>query len=143
MEAISRKKETSFLRFLSGILFFIVYSGIILTEHTFLRDICVISCLASILLVSSLKAYAEEEGGIITDLESARELIEIIEGEGEKSNDRKANALVSLFRSRKKEMGWREVREILRDYDYDKDDLWQDAEKKSERKRLWEKGSTI
>lgn len=73
-------------------------------------------------------------------MESARELIE---SKGEKSNDRKVNALVSLFRSRKKEMGWREVHEILRDYDYDKDDLWQDAEKKYERKRLWEKQSTI
>ena len=113
IETASRKKESFFLNFLFGILFFIVYSGIILTEHTFLRDICVISCLASILLVSSLKAYIKEEGDIITNLESARELVEIIESKGEASDDGKVNALVLLFRSRKNEMGWREVADIL------------------------------
>lgn len=140
MEDISRKKESFFLSFLSGILFFIVYSGIILTEHTFLRDICVVLSLASILLVSFLITYAGEGRCIIKDVEGA---MLVIEWSGDESSDSKVNALVSLFRSRKKEMGWREVREILRDYDYDKDDLWQDAEKKSERKRLWEKQSTI
>lgn len=139
IETISRKKESFFLNFLSGILFFVVYSGIILREHTFLRDICVISCLTSILLVSSLKAYTEEEGGIITDLENARELIESIEGESEKFNDRKANALVSLFRSRKNEMGWRKVSDILEDYDYDEAILWNDVARIHERKRQWEK----
>lgn len=138
-ENISKKRNLFFLGFLLGISFFLVYSGIILTEHTFLRDICCISSLASILLVSSLKAYTEEEGGIITDSENARELIESIEGESEKFNDRKANALVSLFRSRKKEMGWHKVIDILDSYDYDEDTLWQNEAKKYERKRLWEK----
>ena len=130
METIKRKKESLFLGFLLGILFFAVYSGIILTRHTFLRDICFISGMASILLSAT---YAK-------DVESARELIE---SKGEDFDDRKVNALVSLFRSRKKDMGWKEVFEILRDYDYDEDILWQVEEKKYERKRLWEKHSTI
>lgn len=137
METIKRKKESLFLGFLLGILFFVVYSGIILTGHTFLRDICFISSMASILLAAT---YAKEEKSIITDVESARELIE---SKGEDFDDRKVNALVSLFRSRKKDMGWKEVFEILRDYDYDEDILWQVEEKKYERKRLWEKQSTI
>lgn len=93
--------------------------------------------MASILLSAT---YAKEEKSIITDVESARELIE---SKGEDFDDRKVNALVSLFRSRKKDMGWKEVFEILRDYDYDEDILWQVEEKKYERKRLWEKHSTI
>lgn len=137
METIKRKKESLFLGFLLGILFFAVYSGIILTGHTFLRDICFISGMASILLAAT---YTKEEKSIITDVESARELIE---SKGEDFDDRKVNALVSLFRSRKKDMGWKEVFEILRDYDYDEDILWQVEEKKYERKRLWEKQSTI
>ena len=137
METIKRKKESLFLGFLLGILFFVVYSGIILTGHTFLRDICFISSMASILLAAT---YAKEEKSIITDVESARKLIE---SKGEDFDDRKVNALVSLFRSRKKDMGWKEVFEILRDYDYDEDILWQVEEKKYERKRLWEKQSTI
>ena len=140
MEAITRKKKSLCSGFLLGISFFVAYSITILTNHTFLSIFCLILSMAFTLPASSLATYTEEESGIITDLESARELIE---SKGEKSNDRKVNALVSLFRSRKKEMGWREVHEILRDYDYDKDDLWQDAEKKYERKRLWEKQSTI
>lgn len=139
METITRKKKSFFLNFLLGILFFVVYSSIILTEHTLLYDICFISSMASILLVSSLKTYTEEEGDIITDFESARELIESIEGESEKFNDRKANALVSLFRSRKNEMGWRKVSDILEDYDYDEAILWNDVARIHERKRQWEK----
>lgn len=133
MEAIKRKKESLFLGFLFGILFFVVYSGIILTGHTFLRDICFVSSMAFILLVTT---YAKEEKSIITDVESARELIE---SKGDDFDDRKVNDLVSLFRSRKKEMGWKGVIEISRDYDYWGDDLWQDAASIRERKRLWEK----
>lgn len=132
MEAISRKKKSFYSGFLLGISFFVAYSITILTEHTFLSIFCLISSMAFTLLASSLAAYTEEESGIITDLESARE---VIESKGEKSNDRKVNALVSLFRSRKNEMGWREVSDILEDYEYDEACLWQDAE----RKRLWEK----
>ena len=143
METITRKKKSFFLSFLLGILFFVVYSSIILTGHTFLRDICFISSMASILLASSLATYAGEGRRIIKDVESARELIESIEGESEKFNDRKANALVSLFRSRKNEVGWHKVIDILDSYDYDEDTLWQNEAKKYERKRLWEKHSTI
>lgn len=142
METITRKKKSFFLSFLLGILFFVVYSSIILTGHTFLRDICFISSMASILLASSLATYAGEGRRIIKEVESARELIEITGSEGEKYNDREVNALVSLFRSRKKEMGWKEVLDILDNYDYD-ENLWQEVEKKNERKRLWENQSTI
>ena len=136
MEDIRRKKETFFLGFLSGVLFFIVYSGIILTEHTFLHDICLVSSMTSILLAAT---YAKKEKSIITDVESARELIEIIESKGDNYDDRKVNALVSFFRSRKNEMGWHKVIDILDNYDYDEASLWNDVE----RKRLWEKQSTI
>lgn len=137
METIKRKKESLFLGFLLGILFFAVYSGIILTGHTFLRDICFISGMASILLAAT---YAKKEKSIITDVESARELIE---SKGEDFDNRKVNALVSLFRSRKKEMGWHKVIDILDSYDYDEGTLWQNEAKKYERKRLWENQSTI
>ena len=100
METITRKKKSFFLSFLLGILFFVVYSSIILTGHTFLRDICFILSMASILLASSLATYAGEGRHIIKEVESARELIEITGSEGEKYNDREVNALVSLFRSR-------------------------------------------
>ena len=139
MEAITRKKKSLCSGFLLGISFFVAYSITILTDHTFLSIFCLILSMAFTLPASSLATYTEEESGIITDLESARELIEIIEGESEKFNDRKANALVSFFHSRKNEMGWREVADILEDYDYDEDSLWNDVEKKCERKRLWEK----
>lgn len=81
----------------------------------------------------------KKEKSIITDVESARELIEIIESKGDTYDDRKVNALVSFFRSRKNEMGWHKVIDILVNYDYDEASLWNDVE----RKRLWEKQSTI
>lgn len=140
IETISRKKESFFLSFLLGILFFMVYSGIILTEHTFFRDICLVSCLASILLVSSLATYAGEGRRVIKDVEGARL---VIEWSGDELCDSKVNALVSLFRSRKREMGWRKVTDILIDYDYWGDELWRDAARNYERRRLWEKRSTI
>ena len=124
METITRKKKSFFLNFLLGILFFVVYSGIILREHTFLRDICLISSMASILLVSSLATYAGEGRRIIKDVEGA---MLVIEWGGDEPSDSKVNALVSLFRSRKREMGWRKVTDILIDYDYRGNELWRDV----------------
>lgn len=88
------------------------------------------------MLASSLTTYTEEESFIITDVKDARRLIE---WKGDELSDRKVNELVSLFRSRKKEMGWKGVIGILRNYDYWEDDLWKDAASIHERKRLWEK----
>jgi len=92
--------------------------------------------MASILLASSLATYAGEGRCIIKDVESA---MLVIEWSGDEPCSGKANALVSLFRSRKREMGWRKVTDILIDYDYWEDDLWKDAARIRERKRLWEK----
>lgn len=92
--------------------------------------------LVSILLVSFLITYAGDGRRIITDVESARRLIE---WNGDEPSSEKVNALVSLFRSRRREMGWEKVIDILIDYDYDEASLWNDAEKKYERKGLWEK----
>lgn len=132
METITRKKKSFFLSFLLGILFFMVYSGIILTEHTFLRDICLISSMASILLVSSLATYAGEGRRVIKDVEGARL---VIEWSGDEPSVSKVNALVSLFRSRKREMGWRKVTDILIDYDYWEDELWKDVARTGEGER--------
>lgn len=142
MEAIRRKKDSFFSGFsyLLGILFFVTYSIIILRDHAILSSICLFSTLVFIMLASSLTAYTGEESFIITDVKDAKRLIE---WKGDELSDRKVNDLVSLFRSRKKEMGWKGVIEILRDYDYWGDDLWQDAARIRERKRLWEKQSTI
>ena len=140
METITRKKKSFFLSFLLGILFFVVYSSIILTEHTLLHDICFISSMASILLASSLATYAGEGRHIIKDVESATL---VIKWSGDEPSSGKVNSLVSLFRSRKREMGWRKVTDILIDYDYWEDDLWKDAASIRERKTLWEKQSTI
>lgn len=137
METITRKKKSFFLNFLLGILFFVVYSGIILAEHTFLRDICFISSMASILLAAT---YAKEERSIIKDVESA---MMVIKWSGDEPSSSKVNSLISLFRSRKREAGWRKVTDILIDYDYWEDDLWKDAARICERKRLWENQSTI
>lgn len=138
MEAIRRKKDSFFSGFsyLLGILFFVAYSSIILRDHAILFSICLFSTLAFLMLASSLTTYTEEESFIITDVKDARRLIE---WKGDEFSDRKVNELVSLFRSRKKEMGWKGVIEILRDYDYWEDDLWKDAASIHERKRLWEK----
>ena len=142
METIRRKKDSFFSGFsyLLGILFFVAYSSIILRDHAILFSICLFSTLAFLMLASSLTTYTEEESFIITDVKDARRLIE---WKGDEFSDRKVNELVSLFRSRKKEMGWKGVIEILRDYDYWEDDLWKDAASIHERKRLWEKQSTI
>lgn len=134
IETIRRKKETFFLNFLLGILFFIVYSGIILTDYTFLRDICFIMSLVSILLAATYRK--KEERDIIKDVEGA---MLVIEWSGEEPSGSKVNALVSFFRSRKNEMGWHKVIDILDNYDYDEASLWNDVE----RKRLREKQSTI
>jgi hypothetical protein len=138
MEAIRRKKDSFFSGFsyLLGILFFVTYSIIILRDYAILSGICLFSTLVFIMLASSLTAYTGEESFIITDVKDAKRLIE---WKGDELSDRKVNDLVSLFRSRKKEMGWKGVVEILRDYDYWGDDLWQDAASIRERKRLWEK----
>ena len=138
METIRRKKDSVFAGFsyLLGILFFVAYSSIILRDHAILFSICLFSTLAFLMLASSLTTYTEEESFIITDVKDARRLIE---WKGDEFSDRKVNELVSLFRSRKKEMGWKGVIEILRDYDYWEDDLWKDAASIHERKRLWEK----
>lgn len=138
MEKIRRKKDSFFSGFsyLLGILFFVAYSSIILRDHAILFSICLFSTLAFLMLASSLTTYTEEESFIITDVKDARRLIE---WKGDEFSDRKVNELVSLFRSRKKEMGWKGVIEILRDYDYWEDDLWKDAASIHERKRLWEK----
>ena len=142
MEAIRRKKDSFFSGFsyIFGILFFVGYSIIILTDYALLSGICLFSTLIFIILASSLTAYTGEESFIITDVKDAKRLIE---WKGDELSDRKVNELVSLFRSRKKEMGWKGVIEILRDYDYWEDDLWKDAASIRERKRLWEKQSTI
>ena len=143
-EDIRIKKDSFFSGFsyIYGIFFYIGYTMTILTEHMLLRGIlCLISVPVYLILAPSLEAYTEEEKSIITDVESARELIEITGSEGEKYNDREVNALVSLFRSRKKEMGWHKVIDILDSYDYDEDTLWQNEAKKYERKRLWENQS--
>ena len=105
-------------------------------DYAILSGICLFSTLVFIMLASSLTAYTGEESFIITDVKDAKRLIE---WKGDELSDRKVNDLVSLFRSRKKEMGWKGVVEILRDYDYWGDDLWQDAASIRERKRLWEK----
>ena len=138
MEAIRRKKDSFFSGFsyLLGILFFVTYSIIILRDYAILSGICLFSTLVFIMLASSLTAYTGEESFIITDVKDAKRLIE---WKGDELSDRKVNDLVSLFRSRKKEMGWKGVVKILRDYDYWGDDLWQDAASIRERKRLWEK----
>ena len=138
METIRRKKDSfiSGFSYLLGILFFVAYSSIILRDHAILFSICLFSTLAFLMLASSLTTYTEEESFIITDVKDARRLIE---WKGDEFSDRKVNELVSLFRSRKKEMGWKGVIEILRDYDYWEDDLWKDAASIHERKRLWEK----
>ena len=138
MEAIRRKKDSFFSGFsyLLGILFFATYSIIILRVHAILSGICLFSTLVFIMLASSLTAYTGEESFIITDVKDARRLIE---WKGDELSDRKVNDLVSLFRSRKNEMGWHKVIDILDNYDYDEASLWNDVE----RKRLWEKQSTI
>lgn len=138
MENIRIKKDSFFSGFscLLGMLFFVAYSIIILTNHAILTGVCLFSVLPFIMLASFLTTYTGEESNIITDVKDARRLIE---WKGDELSDRKVNELVSLFRSRKKKMGWKGVIEILNDYDYGEDKLWQDAARNYERKRLWEK----
>lgn len=140
METIKEKKGSFFSGFsyILWTLFFVGYSSFILTEHRLLCSVlCLLSCLGFIVLGSSVSTYTKEEKDIITDVKDARWFIE--PEENDELSNRKINALVSFFRSRKKEMGWKGVNEILRDYDYWGDDLWQDAARIRERKRLWEK----
>lgn len=137
MDFIIEKKNppANFCLFLSGVTFFAIYSGIMLEQeyYQFLLFLIILALL-SVFYANFIFSLSKDEEALWNEIQEAREFLEKL---GEKDSNVKVNALVSLFRSRRKEMGWSEMGGMLSDREYVEKTLHQAASK--ERKKAWEK----
>ena len=130
--AFQMQKKISFMNFFSPLLggiYFLGYSALIFMHNqkyyeTFIVFSIPVAIAISFRTLSSLSLSSDEKA-LQNEIKSARKFLDEAGG---KDDSVKINALVSLFRSKRKEMGWSEICEMLSDSEYVKETLgkpWQ------------------
>ena len=124
--AFQMQKKISFMNFFSPLLggiYFLGYSALIFMHNqkyyeTFIVLSIPVAIAISFRTLSSLSLPSDEKA-LWNEIKSARQFLKKL---GEKDDNVNVNALVSLFRSRREEMGWSEIGEML-DSEYAKEAL--------------------